>query len=437
MHDDRKGTQRERLIDGMLEAAAREGYAGASIAHVIKRAGVSRPTFYDYFSDKDDCFQAALSELTDRLLDEARREVRRVSGEHALRATLQVLLTFVHAEPETARVLINDSMAGGPRALDIRDHSVTQLVQIVEEAEAGLGAETVTPDISPAAALGGIYRMLAPRLRRGQSENLTLLEDLLAWIESYAERRGAQRWRALEPTPLPATSVPNPPPIRFPAKSPPAAPRRRRDAKGESDRLRILDAVANIAEKKGYNAATIAEICKTAGVDSRVFYRHFTDKQRAFAAANELYYQQTMAVSASAFISGGSWPERIWNSARVSAQYLEENRNLAHVVFVETHAGGAETVKRVEDGLMAFTLFLQEGHEYAREREIAVPPRTALEAIALASFEMGYRELRSSANPRLTEYVAQVTWLSLAPFLGVAEANEFIAGKVSEARRDA
>jgi len=43
--------------------------------------------------------------------------------------------------------------------------------------------------------------------RRGQSENLTLLEDLLAWIESYAERRGAQRWRALEPTPLPATSV--------------------------------------------------------------------------------------------------------------------------------------------------------------------------------------------------------------------------------------
>src|SRR5664279_2303213 len=95
-----------------------------------------------------------------------------------------------------------------------------------------------------------------------------------------------------------------------------------------------------------------------------------------------------MAVSASAFISGGSWPERIWNSARVSAQYLEENRNLAHVVFVETHAGGAETIKRVEDGLMAFTLFLQEGHEYAREREIAVPPRTALEAIALTSFEM-------------------------------------------------
>src|SRR5664280_2495821 len=143
MHDDRKGTQRERLINGMLEAAAREGYADASIAHVIKRAGVSRPTFYDYFSDKDDCFQAALSELTDRLLDEARREVRRVSGEHALQATLQALLTFVDAEPETARVLINDSMAGGPRALDIRDHSVTQLVQIVEEAEAGPSGHAV------------------------------------------------------------------------------------------------------------------------------------------------------------------------------------------------------------------------------------------------------------------------------------------------------
>jgi hypothetical protein len=33
--------------------------------------------------------------------------------------------------------------------------------------------------------------------------------------------------------------------------------------------------------------------------------------------------------------------------------------------------------------------------------------------------------------------MAQVAWLSLAPFLGVAEASEFIAGKVAEARNEA
>src|ERR1700679_1120423 len=54
----RKGTQRERLLDGMLLAAVRRGYAGANVAQVIAQAGVSRPTFYEYFADRDDCFLA-------------------------------------------------------------------------------------------------------------------------------------------------------------------------------------------------------------------------------------------------------------------------------------------------------------------------------------------------------------------------------------------
>jgi AcrR family transcriptional regulator len=34
-----------RLIEAMIEAAARHGYAGASVARVIERAGVSRASF--------------------------------------------------------------------------------------------------------------------------------------------------------------------------------------------------------------------------------------------------------------------------------------------------------------------------------------------------------------------------------------------------------
>src|ERR1700733_912081 len=45
----RKSTQRERLLNGMIEVADRRGYAGASVSAVIAEAGVSRPTFYDYF----------------------------------------------------------------------------------------------------------------------------------------------------------------------------------------------------------------------------------------------------------------------------------------------------------------------------------------------------------------------------------------------------
>ena len=43
----------------MLRAAAELGYREANVQDVIERAGVSRPTFYEHFANKEDCFLAA------------------------------------------------------------------------------------------------------------------------------------------------------------------------------------------------------------------------------------------------------------------------------------------------------------------------------------------------------------------------------------------
>jgi AcrR family transcriptional regulator len=435
MQSDRKSTQRERLIDGMIDAVAARGYAAANIAHAIAHAGVSRPTFYEYFDDKDDCFQAVLVEINDRLLSEMRQSVGRLSGEHALAGALQALLGFADTQPGAARALFSESMVGGRKALDIRDRGLAQAQAMIEEAQADLSAGTPTPDSSIRAMLGGVYRLIAGRLRREEHDNQALLDDLMAWAGSYEWPRGQHRWRSLQPVTLPGAIVPNPPP-RFPAEDSPPPARRSRDARDESHRLRILHAVAYIAERRGYTATTIAEITKVARVDSRAFYRHFANKQRAFAAVNELHYQQLMAVTASAFIGGGSWPRRIWDAALASARYLEQNRNLAHVGFVESHAGGDEPVKRVEDSLLAFTLFLQEGYRYAGlDVRAPRPSRVALEAIALACWEITYSEIRSSATPRLAGLTGHVSWVSLAPFLGAHEANSVIDERLAEERK--
>jgi AcrR family transcriptional regulator len=435
MKGDRKGTQRERLIDGMIDAVGRHGYAAANVAHAIEHAGVSRPTFYEYFDDKDDCFQAVLAEINDRLMSELRQSVRRDSGEPAVEAALYALLRFTDAQPHAARALFAESMAGGRKALNIRDRGLSQAHAMIEEVQSDLREDTPTPDNSSRAMLGGVYRLLARRLRRAENNSQALLDDLVAWARSYERPRGRHRWRSLRPLTLPSAVVPHPPP-RFPVDDSPPPTRRRWDARDESDRLRILHAVAYIAEQQGYTGTTIAEITKFARVDSRAFYRHFPDKQRAFAAVNELYYQQLMAVSASAFIGGGSWPQRIWDAALASARYLEQNRNLAHVAFVEGHAGGDESVKRVEDSLLAFTLFLGEGYQYATaDVGMRGPSRVALEAIALANWEITYGEIRSRATPRLAGLAGHVSWLALAPFLGEREADQFIDERLAEERK--
>ncbi len=49
---------RQRLIEGMARSVAAKGYAASTVADIVREAGVSRRTFYEYFSDRADCLIA-------------------------------------------------------------------------------------------------------------------------------------------------------------------------------------------------------------------------------------------------------------------------------------------------------------------------------------------------------------------------------------------
>jgi AcrR family transcriptional regulator len=54
-----------------------------------------------------------------------------------------------------------------------------------------------------------------------------------------------------------------------------------------SQRLRLLDAVAQVVAAKGYGAATVADVIGHAGVSRRTFYEQFADLEDCFLAAYE------------------------------------------------------------------------------------------------------------------------------------------------------
>jgi AcrR family transcriptional regulator len=428
MQKGRKSTQRERLVAGMVAAANRDGYARANVSAVIAEAGVSRPTFYDYFANKDDCFLAALADVQQRLLAEIRQTVQQEPAECAIQATVRTLIRFASSEPALARFLTNESMAGGPRALDARDQGIAEIEQIIEENYQRVDPATAIPDISGRMLIGGIYRLLASRLRRGEPSLSGLLADLLAWIKSYELPAGEHRWRTLEPGPAPSPSPFLPEtPLRAPKILPPGRPRISEEEVAENRRQRIMFAAARLAEAKGYTATTIDDITKLAGGDGRVFYTMFADKQDAFMAVHELGFQHLMAVTATAFFAGSTWPERNWEAGRAFTQFLESNPTIAHVGFVEAYAVGPGAVQRLEDSHMAFAMLLQEGYQYAPE---SAPPRLALEAIITTIFEIVYQRARGSGSPRLSGLLPHMTFLTLAPFSGPVEANKFIDQKL-------
>ena len=61
--------QRERLLDAIANVVAEKGYAATRVADITDYAGVSRKTFYELFSDKEDCFLAAYDASRAMLMD--------------------------------------------------------------------------------------------------------------------------------------------------------------------------------------------------------------------------------------------------------------------------------------------------------------------------------------------------------------------------------
>jgi AcrR family transcriptional regulator len=92
--------QRDRLAAGMIAAVAEDGYNGATISQIASAAGVSRRTFYTYFSSKEECFLDTYGQIDDFLA-----EAMEVAGPdqeewaERVRAKLLALVTALAANP--------------------------------------------------------------------------------------------------------------------------------------------------------------------------------------------------------------------------------------------------------------------------------------------------------------------------------------------------
>lgn len=135
--------QRDRILVAMADAMADKGYVGTSVAAVIKRAGVSRETFYEQFRSKEDCFEAAYERAVELLLGRIRRALRpdpktdsgpaTRAGEPPIGALLDAYLDGLAAEPAYARLFLVEVYAAGPKAIARRAQLQESFVAVVAE----------------------------------------------------------------------------------------------------------------------------------------------------------------------------------------------------------------------------------------------------------------------------------------------------------------
>lgn len=65
---ERKAAKRLKMLDAAMNIFARQGYMGASLDAIALEAGVSKPTLYQYFGNKEKLFEAVLQQASDQIL---------------------------------------------------------------------------------------------------------------------------------------------------------------------------------------------------------------------------------------------------------------------------------------------------------------------------------------------------------------------------------
>ena len=110
-----KPAQRDRLIEAMIELAGQLGYQTLSIAQISARAGVSSATFYEQFTDKEECLLAAYRSVTEETLARMQSALEEGEWARAARPAFGELLQSVQSNPDGGRVMFVEALTGGPR----------------------------------------------------------------------------------------------------------------------------------------------------------------------------------------------------------------------------------------------------------------------------------------------------------------------------------
>jgi AcrR family transcriptional regulator len=203
--------QRMRIVVAVANTVCERGPEDTTVTDVVRRARVSRRTFYDLFDDRNDALLAAFDDGVRRA---EHRVVPAFEAEHRwvdrVRAGLTALLGFFDEEPEVARLCVVHSLAVGPTVLARRTEILKRITDMIDscarEATKGPGPPPMTAE----SVVGGVLAIVHARLLEQHTTPQHRLAPLLGLtgplmgtiVLPYAGRPAATREHS-KPSPKP------------------------------------------------------------------------------------------------------------------------------------------------------------------------------------------------------------------------------------------
>lgn len=181
--------QRARLLSGMIETVAEQGYGKATVTNVIAAAQVSRKTFYESFANREDCYRAAYEASFVCL----REQVTAGSSLHewpdSVRGGLAAFLESLAAHPRLAAFFLVSPASVGDEIAQRHHVAIRELVELLLAKMPAATRQEGATEIRVEAFAGGLSRLAAMKVRSGVAEELpALLPDLVElFLRPYSD----------------------------------------------------------------------------------------------------------------------------------------------------------------------------------------------------------------------------------------------------------
>ncbi|NLT07766.1 MAG: TetR/AcrR family transcriptional regulator [Solirubrobacterales bacterium] len=205
------------------------------------------------------------------------------------------------------------------------------------------------------------------------------------------------------------------------------------EAVAESQRSRLLAAMAEAVCEQGFAETSISDVIARAGVSRKTFYQQFDGKDDCFATAYGLEVDRLSAVALAAFeAEGGPWARRLRAALTALCGALAANPGTARLCFVEGHDAGPLTAARRRDALAGLLPLFEDAPAEAIGSDLGESLRMGrIGDLA----EILRHEIDAGAGPRLPRLVPELAYLMAVPFLGPERAVAELGGTAASSAR--
>ena len=182
----------------------------------------------------------------------------------------------------------------------------------------------------------------------------------------------------------------------------------------------MLNAMRTLVYEDGYAAASVTSLITLARVSSKTFYEHFDTAENCFLAAFEESITEIREMVVPAYQRPGSWSERVRAALEALLTFLQAEREIAALVFLEAPKAGAAVRQRRAQILALLRVAIDGGRSQCTTG--AMPPALADEVIVEGAVSVIQARLAAPDPDLLSGLANELMGIIAYSYLGAAAA---------------